>query len=79
LIFATVVFTLAFVLKRMKVRNQRRNDFKNLLFEIKGYITSKKNEMSSVKKLQKSVPLILVDLEKSLQDTSRIIEEKSIG
>lgn len=77
LMFAAVVFTLAFLLKRRKVRKQRRYDFKNLLFEIKNHI--KKNEISSFTKLQKPAPSILVGLEKSLQDTSRIVEEKNIG
>lgn len=74
LLFAAISFSLAFVLKRMKIRSQS-DSFKNSLWGIKDYIEKNKSEPSSAKPTRPEVtqetnPTIPIETEKPLEEDS---------
>jgi phosphotransferase system glucose/maltose/N-acetylglucosamine-specific IIC component len=46
LIFALASFSLAFLLKRRKIKNQARNEIKNFLFELKEHLKTKEKALA---------------------------------
>jgi hypothetical protein len=74
LIFAAIAFSLAFILKRRKVKNQRREDIENLLLDIKGYMEKKE----ALEALQKTSPSTPTETEE-LPEEEETEEIKGIG
>jgi hypothetical protein len=49
IIFAIFCFSMAIILKRIKVKKSKRNEIKDFLFDVKSYLRKRKSDLSTIK------------------------------